>query len=116
MRGLVLFALLSLVAVPASAQVSDSTTAAPDTGWVEIGGPSGFGADDPFADLPSEEDEGPVQPEGGRLFPYLGYNRVDQFTVGLDMTYKPSKGWMPARSMTTTSTSLGSAGSRRRPR
>ena len=29
--------------------------APPDTGWVEIGGTTGFGADDPFADLPSAE-------------------------------------------------------------
>jgi hypothetical protein len=94
-RGLVLLTLLSLLVTPARAQLDSTGTAAPDTGWVEIGGPTGFGSDDPFADLPSPEDEGPVQPEGGRLFPYLGYNRVDQFTVGLDMTFKPSKGWLP---------------------
>lgn len=93
-RGLVLLAFLLAVAAQAQAQ-TDSTAAKPDTGWVEIGGTSGFGADDPFADLPSAEDQGPVQEEGGRLFPYLGYNRVDQFTVGLDMTYKPSRGWLP---------------------
>jgi len=94
-RGLVLLTLLSLLVTPARAQMDSTRTAAPDTGWVEIGGPTGFGSDDPFADLPSPEDEGPVQPEGGRLFPYLGYNRVDQFTIGLDMTFKPSKGWLP---------------------
>ena len=79
-----------------AAAAPDSAAAAPDTGWVEIGGPAGFGADDPFKDLPSAEDEGPVQPEGGRVFPYLGYNRVDQFTIGLDATFRPSRGFLPS--------------------
>ena len=84
---------------PARAQgvTPDSAgTAAPaDTGWVEVGGKDAFSAADPFADLPSAEDEGPVRPEGGRLFPYLTYNRVDSYTLGLDETFHPSRGWLP---------------------
>jgi hypothetical protein len=89
--------LLALAAPrPAHAQADSTDTGAPaDTGWIEVGGKDPFGADDPFADLPSAEDEGPVQVEQGRLFPYLGYNRVDQFTIGLDQTFRPSKGLLP---------------------
>ena len=55
--------LLTLVLAPAArAQAPDSSATPPDTGWVEIGGPADFGEDDPFKDLPSAEDEGPVQP------------------------------------------------------
>lgn len=66
-----------------------------DSAWIEVGGKDAFGADDPFADLPSADDEGPIRPEGGKLFPYIGYNRVDQFTLGLDMSFRPSKGLLP---------------------
>ena len=66
-RGLVLLTLLSLLITRADAQ-PDSTGAAPDTGWVEVGGPT-FGSDDPFADLPSAEDEGPVSPRADGCSP-----------------------------------------------
>jgi len=93
--------LLALALLPAAQRAAyaqaDSTEAnAPaDSGWIEVGGKGVFGADDPFADLPSAEDEGPVRPEGGRIFPYLGYNRVDQFTIGLDQTFRPTRGFLP---------------------
>ncbi|MEP7027920.1 MAG: BamA/TamA family outer membrane protein [Candidatus Eisenbacteria bacterium] len=77
------------------APASGASGAAPDTGFVEVGGKDAFGADDPFADLPSSEDEGSFRPEGGRLFPYLTYNRVDAFTFGLDQSFRPSRGWKP---------------------
>lgn len=77
------------------APASGETSAAPDTGWVEVGGKDAFGASDPFADLPSAADDGPPPPEGGRLFPYLSYNRVDAFTIGLDESFHPSGGWKP---------------------
>jgi hypothetical protein len=111
-RSQLLLLLTLLVVSPARAQdaAPDSTAAAPDTGWVEIGGPQGFGSEDPFADLPNAEDEGPVQPEGGRIFPYLGYNRVDQFTIGLDATFKPSRGFLPSLS-----TRMAYAAERKRP-
>jgi hypothetical protein len=78
-----------------AAPVAGDSTAAPDTGWVDVGGKDAFGAADPFSDLPSAQDEGPVRPEGGRLFPYLTYNRVDSYTLGLDETFEPSRGWAP---------------------
>jgi hypothetical protein len=91
---------------PAHAQgdapAAGAVRAAPDTGWVQVGGQAApdtgvveVGEKDPFADLPSAEDEGPVVPEGGHILPYLTYNRVDQFTLGIDQTYHPTKGWQP---------------------
>jgi hypothetical protein len=84
---------------PAGAQ------AAADTGWVEIGGDAdnepripgqpAFGSDDPFADLP-DEDDGVRTPVGGRIRPYLDYNRVDQWTAGLDLLFRPEIGMDPA--------------------
>lgn len=98
---LVAFAL----AAPASAQDADGEGRADaDTGWVEIGGAAAggagsstpaFGDDDPFADLPEETESAPEEP-GGKLRPYVDYNRVDQWTVGLDMLYAPTIGLKPA--------------------
>ena len=75
-----------------------------DTGWVEIGGAGAssaegnpawnFGDDDPFADLPGETEPPPPEP-GGRLRPYVDYNRVDQWTLGVDMLYQPTLGLKP---------------------
>ena len=71
----------------------DSADASPaDTGWVEIGGKSPFGADDPFADLPSAEEERAATPHGGQLLPYLSFERVDQFVIGLEQRYEPKTG------------------------
>ncbi len=90
--------LVALLAARAGAQ----SDAAADTGWVEIGGPdstaasaSPFGADDPFADLPLDDDEA-ARRGGGSLRPYVDYNRVDQWTAGLDMLYRPETGMNPA--------------------
>jgi hypothetical protein len=79
---------------PAAAVDTAAATPA-DTGWVEIGGKSPFGADDPFADLPSPEEEGTKAPHGGQILPYLSYERVDQFVLGLEQRYKPKSGWNP---------------------
>src|SRR5262249_37769718 len=74
----------------------DSTNdAAADTGWVEIGGSGAFGSDDPFADLPTAEDEQGNAPHGGQIPPYLSYERVHQFVPGIDQRYAPKSGWLP---------------------
>jgi len=82
---------------------AQDTPAPVDTGWVEIGGSapantdadsSTFGDDDPFADLPGEDEE-PIEP-GGKVRPYVDYNRVDQWTAGLDLLYQPERGFTPA--------------------
>lgn len=96
--------LLVALALPASAQDTDGEGSADaDTGWVEIGGAAvagagagatDFGDDDPFADLPVAEDAAPKE-KGGRLRPYVDYNRVDQWTLGLDMLYAPTIGMRP---------------------
>jgi surface antigen Omp85-like protein len=96
LAGLLAAALPHVAHAQAGAAAPDSSAAPPDTGWIEVGGTAAFGASDPFADLPSAEDEGPVRPEGGRLFPYLTYNRVDSYTLGIDETFNPSRGWMPS--------------------
>ena len=80
---------------PVNAIAGNAPTSAPDSGWVEVGGASPFGKDDPFADLPSPEEEGAAVPHGGQLLPYLSYDRVDQFVLGLEQRYKPKSGWMP---------------------
>ncbi len=95
---------LAALALPASAQDDDGEGGADaDTGWVEIGGgatagagePSvEFGENDPFADLPIEQDETPRQ-KGGQVRPYVDYNRVDQWTLGLDLLYAPTTGMKP---------------------
>ena len=84
----------SAAAVPAPSDTS-ALEAAPDTGWVEIGS-SPFGKDDPFADLPGEE-ESPeaAPPPHAHLRPYLDFNRVDQFTLGLDHAFTPKTGLLP---------------------
>ncbi|MGH7725066.1 MAG: BamA/TamA family outer membrane protein [Candidatus Eiseniibacteriota bacterium] len=90
----------ALVAVASPARAQDTPpsgglpTSLPDTGWVEIGGGGEFGADDPFADLPPDSSLA-IPPEGGRIVPYLEYNRVDALTLGLDLVYSPDEGWMP---------------------
>ena len=98
-----LWLVASVLAIPVSAQDSDGESGADaDTGWVEIGGAAGagtavaapFGDDDPFADLPTD-DEGEEKDPGGKLRPYLDYNRVDQYTLGFDMLYKPTVGLKP---------------------
>ena len=77
--------------------------AAADTGWVEIGGETPpdsseggttFGIDDPFADLPDDEEK-PTAP-GGKVRPYVDFNRVDQWVLGLDLLYQPERGFDPA--------------------
>ena len=93
--------LCALVAARASAQESAADSAAiegaaeADTGWVEIGGSTPFGEDDPFADLPLTS-EGDDEEPGARFFPFVDYNRVDALTLGLDHSFKPKKGWLPA--------------------
>jgi hypothetical protein len=93
-------AIAAACATRAQAQSADSTGAAAsaDTGWVEIGGASPFGEDDPFADLP-ESTATSEKEEQGRLFPYFAFNRVDAWTVGLDETFRPKRGWLPGFSI-----------------
>jgi hypothetical protein len=100
---------LALLAVAFGAERAGAQAPVPepaDTGWVEIGGEatadsasagttSTFGADDPFADLPEEDGE-VTRPKGGGFFPYVDYNRVDQWVVGLDLFYRPERGMDPA--------------------
>jgi hypothetical protein len=92
--------LCALAAARASAQGSAADSAAiegaaeADTGWVEIGGSTPFGEDDPFADLPLTSESETDEP-GARFFPYVDYNRVDALTLGLDHSFKPKQGWLP---------------------
>jgi hypothetical protein len=104
LKSLLVGAFLALVAiVPSATTAAAQAPAAPDTGWVEIGGTAApeadtsapFGADDPFADLPVDEDAS-AKKIGGTLRPYLDYNRVDQWTAGLEMGYRPEAGFDPA--------------------
>ena len=100
MRIALAFALALGLAASAHAQSPDSTdVAAPaDTGWVEIGGSSPFGEDDPFADLPESTTTEPEEAKG-RLFPYFAFNRVDAWTFGLDHLFEPKFGWLPGFSV-----------------
>ena len=107
LNTLVAGAWLALVVTAAAAGVAAAQApAAPDTGWVEIGGDakaapaaeaaSPFGADDPFADLPAVDDATPGKKPGGQIRPYVDYNRVDQWTAGIDLLYRPEAGFDPA--------------------
>jgi hypothetical protein len=82
--------------VPAPAIADNAPSIPPDSGWVEVGGPGKpFGADDPFADLPSPEDESAAAPRGGQILPWLSYERVDQFVLGIEQRYLPKSGFHP---------------------
>lgn len=93
-------ALAAGMAMPGAGRAQAPEPAPADTGWIEIGGAAAgdssiFGADDPFADLPLDDEDDPG-PAGGRIRPYLDYNRVDQWVLGLDLLYTPERGMDPA--------------------
>ena len=102
-RALALALSLAVLAFAPDAGAQDTAPATPDTGWVEIGGSaadsaggSAFGDDDPFADLPEGEEEDRDRPQGGKIRPYLDYNRVDQWVLGLELLHAPERGMTPA--------------------
>jgi hypothetical protein len=81
-----------------AAQAPDTSAApaAADTGWVEVGGETPFGIDDPFKDLP-EDGTAARGEDKARVLPYLDFNRVDALIAGLDHTFKPkaARTWTP---------------------
>lgn len=102
-QGAFAFALLALTCGADLAPAQVPAPAAADTGWVEVGGTApapqgsttpGFGEDDPFADLPDEEED--EKPRGGKFRPSIDYNRVDQWVLGLELLYQPERGMNPA--------------------
>ncbi|MEO6463062.1 MAG: BamA/TamA family outer membrane protein [Candidatus Eisenbacteria bacterium] len=93
---------LALAVLVARAEAAGAQAAA-DTGWVEVGDQApadsagaaeGFGDDDPFADLPVEEETEAAA--GGKILPSIDYNRVDQWVLGLELLHRPTAGMMPA--------------------